>query len=45
MENLCATHPTVIAFMVRDIMALNGIFNIFPVAGLIKRMVYLKMCH
>ena len=29
-------YNTVIALMVRDIMALNGIFSIFPLAGLIK---------
>ena len=45
MENLCTTHPMVIAFMVRDIMTLDGIFSIFPLTGLIKLMVYLKMYH
>ena len=45
MENLCATHPTVIAFMVWDFMALNGIFNIFPLEGHIKIMVYLQIFH
>ena len=45
MENLCTAHPAAIAFMVRDIMALNSILSIFPLAGLIKRIVYLKMCH
>ena len=45
MEHLCTTHPTVIAFMVRDIIALNSISSIFPLAGLIKLMVYLQICH
>ena len=45
MENLCTAHPTAVAFMVRDIMALNGIFSILPVAGLFKPIVYLKICH
>ena len=36
MENPCTTHPKVIAFMVRDLMALNDIFSIFPLAVLIK---------
>ena len=45
MENVCTTHPTVIAFIVRDVMALNGIFSIFPVAALIKLMVYLQIFH
>ena len=45
MENLCTTQPAVIAFMVRDFMALTGIFSIFPLAGLIKLMVYLQICH
>ena len=45
MENLCATHPAVIAFMVWDVMALNGIFNIFPLEGHIKIMVYLQIFH
>ena len=31
--------------MVRGNMALNGIFSIFPLAGPIKRMAYLKKCH
>ena len=31
MENLCTSHLTVIAFMVRD-MALSVIFSIFPLA-------------
>ena len=38
-------YPKVIAFMVRGIKALNGIFSIFPLAGLIKLIEYLKMCH
>ena len=33
------------SFHVRNIMALNGIFSIFPLAEIIKRMVYLKMSH
>ena len=37
--------PTVIAFMVREIMTLNGIFSIFQLAGIIKFIVYLKICH
>ena len=45
MGNLCTTHPTVIAFMVRDVMVLNGIFSIFPLAGLMKFMLYLQICH
>ena len=45
MENVCTTHPTVIALIVRDIEALNGLFSIFALAGLIKLMVYLKICH
>ena len=38
MENLC-TAPTVIAFMVRDVMALIGIFSIFLLAGPVILMV------
>ena len=45
MENLCTTHPTVIAFMVKHIIALKGIFSIFALAGLIKFIVYLQDCH
>ena len=45
MENLCATHTTVIVFMVRDAMALNGIFSIIPLVELIKIMVHLQICH
>ena len=45
MENLCITLPTVIASMIRDVMPLNGIFSIFPLAGIIELMVYLKICH
>ena len=37
-----AAHPTVLAFMARDIISFNGIFSIFLTAGLIKLMVYLK---
>ena len=44
MENLRTTHLAVIAFMVRDIMVLNGII-IFTLGGIIKIMLYLKMCH
>ena len=35
MENLCIAHPVVIAFMVRYVMALNGILSIFPLGGII----------
>ena len=45
MKNLCATHPTVVAFMVRDVIALKGIFSIFPLAGLLKVMVLYTNCH
>ena len=45
MENLCTTHPAVIAFMVRDVMALNDIFSIFPLAERIKILLYLQICH
>ena len=38
MESLCTT-ATVIAFTVRDVMALKGIFSIFLLAGLVKLMV------
>ena len=38
MENLC-TPPTVIAFMVRDVMALIDIFSIFLLAGPVRLMV------
>ena len=40
-----ATHPTVVAFMARDIISFNGIFSIFSLAGLIKRIMYLKICQ
>ena len=43
-KNLFTTHPTEIAFMVRDVMTLKGIFSIFPLAGCIKFMVYLQIC-
>ena len=33
------------AFMVRDIIALNDIFSIFPLTGLVKLVVYLKVSH
>ena len=36
MENVCTTHPVVIVFMVRDVMALHGLFSIFLLAELIK---------
>ena len=45
MENVCAAHPAVIAVMIRDLMVLNEIFSIFPLAGRIKPMVYLQVCH
>ena len=45
MENLCTTHPTVIAFMVRDVMSLKSIFSIFLLAGLIDFMVYFQICY
>ena len=38
MENLCTT-SIVIAFMVRDIIVLKGIFSIFLLVGLVKLMV------
>ena len=38
MENLCTTHSTVIAFMVRDVMTIKGILSIFPLVGLVKFM-------
>ena len=44
MENLCTTHPTVIDFMVRDVMAFKGIFSIFSLEEL-KFMVYLQIWH
>ena len=44
-ENLYATHPTVIALMVKDVMTLNAIFSIFSVARLINLLMYLKICH
>ena len=44
-EDLCATYLTVIAFMVKDVMVLKGIFSIFPLAGLVKFMVLLQICH
>ena len=44
LKNVCTTHPTVIAFMVRDVIALKGIFSIFPLAGL-KVMVLYTYCH
>ena len=34
----------VLAFMSRDIISFNGIFSIFSLTGLIKLMVYLKIC-
>ena len=45
MEDLYTKRPAVVAFMVRDVVALNGIFGIFPVAGRIKLMVYLQIIH
>ena len=42
MENICTTHSTVIVFRNRDIMGLN---DIFPLAGLIKAIVYLQICQ
>ena len=45
MENLYTKRPAVIGFMVRDVVALNGIFSIFPLAGCIKLMVYLQIIH
>ena len=44
-KNLCTTHPTAIAVKVGDIMALNNIFCIFPLAVLFKLMVYLHIYH
>ena len=44
-KNLCATHSIMVAFMARDIISLNDIFSICPLAGLIKHMVYLVICH
>ena len=38
------THPTVVVFIARYI-AFNGIFNIFLLTGLIKLLVYLKICQ
>ena len=38
MENLCKKHPTVIAFMVRNVLALKDIFSIFLLAVLVKFM-------
>ena len=35
----------VLAFMSRDIISFNGIFSIFSLTGLIKLMVYLKICQ
>ena len=32
MESLCTIHTMVKAFMVRDVMVLNSIFSIFPLA-------------
>ena len=43
MENLCTTYPTVVAFIDRDIMSSIAIFSIFPLAGVIKLVVYLNM--
>ena len=43
MENLCTTHPTVVAFIVRNIISLNEIFSIFPLAEVIRPVVYLNM--
>ena len=45
MENLYTKRPAVVAFMVRDVVALNGIFGIFPLARRIKLMVYLQIIH
>ena len=39
MENVCKKHPTVIAFIVRNVMALKDIFSIFLLAVLVKFMV------
>ena len=39
------THPRVLAFMTRDIIALNSIFIIFSIAELIKLMICLKICQ
>ena len=45
MENLRITHLTVIVFIVKDFMTLNGIFIIFQLAGFIQLMEYLQICH
>ena len=41
MEKSCKTHPTVIAFMVGVVTALNDIFSIFP----LYISAYLQICH
>ena len=42
-----AKYPRVVAFMARDndIVSFNGISSIFSSAGLIKLMMYLKICQ
>ena len=45
MENICTTHPRETVFMARNVMALMGIFSIFPQAGLINFIVFLQVCH
>ena len=49
MENLSTTYPIVMAFVARNIiywyLSLNCIFSIFLPVGLIKLVVYLKICH
>ena len=42
MKDLRTTHLTVTPFMVRDLMALNVFFSIFPLVELITVTVYLQ---
>ena len=45
MGNLCTAHPTVVAFIVRDIISLNDSFRTFSLVKLIKLTMYLKICY
>ena len=45
MEKLCTAHLALIAFIVRDIISVSDIFSIFPLAEVIKFVVYLNKCH
>ena len=39
------SYSRVVVFLVIDIISLNNIFSIFPLAGIINLLVHLKTCH